>query len=72
MNEIFRNNLLIAIPFSILILIGLIMISSASIFIAEANYTKSSQLYKRMCLLIDMISARIKYQNELLATSSRQ
>lgn len=41
-------------------------------FIAEANYTKSGQLYKRMCLLIDMISARIKYQNELLTTSSRQ
>ena len=35
-------------------------------FIAEANYTKGSKLYKRICLLIDMISARIKYQNELL------
>ena len=32
-------------------------------FIAEANYTKNSALYKRMCLLIDMISARIKYEN---------
>tara|TARA_B100000035_G_scaffold163335_1_gene139113 strand:- start:2733 stop:3563 length:831 start_codon:yes stop_codon:yes gene_type:complete len=35
-------------------------------FIAEANYTKSSVLYKRICLLIDMISARIKYNNELI------
>ena len=35
-------------------------------FIAEANYTKSSILYKRICLLIDMISARIKYSNEVL------
>ena len=35
-------------------------------FIAEANYTKSSILYKRICLLIDMISARIKYTNELI------
>ncbi len=35
-------------------------------FIAEANYTKSGILYKRICLLIDMISARIKYANELL------
>lgn len=35
-------------------------------FIAEANYTKSSILYKRICLLIDMISARIRYNNELL------
>ena len=35
-------------------------------FIAEANYTKRSVLYKRICLLIDMISARIKYSNELL------
>ena len=35
-------------------------------FIAEANYTKKSMLYKRICLLIDMISARIKYSNELL------
>ena len=35
-------------------------------FIAEADYTKSSILYKRICLLINMISARIKYTNELL------
>ena len=35
-------------------------------FIAEANYTKRSILYKRICLLIDMISARIKYTNELI------
>tara|TARA_B100001121_G_scaffold62801_1_gene55108 strand:- start:540 stop:1136 length:597 start_codon:yes stop_codon:yes gene_type:complete len=35
-------------------------------FIAEANYTKSSILYKRICLLIDMISARINYTNELI------
>ena len=35
-------------------------------FIAEANYTKSSILYKRICLLVDMISARIKYTNELI------
>tara|TARA_Y100000287_G_C14160547_1_gene324476 strand:- start:17 stop:847 length:831 start_codon:yes stop_codon:yes gene_type:complete len=35
-------------------------------FIAEANYTKGSILYKRICLLIDMISARIKYSNEVL------
>ena len=35
-------------------------------FIAEANYTKSSILYKRICLLIDMISARIKYTIELI------
>ena len=34
-------------------------------FIAEANYKKNSVLYKRMCLLIDMISARIKYINEV-------
>ena len=34
-------------------------------FIAEANYKKDSVLYKRMCLLIDMISARIKYINEV-------
>ena len=34
-------------------------------FIAEADYSKSSVLYKRVCLLIDMISARIKYQNEV-------
>ena len=32
-------------------------------FIAEADYTKNSPLYKKMCLLIDMISARIKYEN---------
>ena len=32
-------------------------------FIAEANYTKNSPLYRKMCLLIDMISARIKYEN---------
>tara|TARA_B100001059_G_scaffold117372_1_gene117650 strand:+ start:32 stop:862 length:831 start_codon:yes stop_codon:yes gene_type:complete len=32
-------------------------------FIAEANYTKNGLLYKKMCLLIDMISARIKYEN---------
>ena len=34
-------------------------------FIAVADYSKSSVLYKRVCLLIDMISARIKYQNEV-------
>ena len=34
-------------------------------FIAEANYDKNSILYRRMCLLIDMISARIKYTNEV-------
>jgi len=34
-------------------------------FIAEANYKKDSILYRRMCLLIDMISARIKYTNEV-------
>tara|TARA_Y100000768_G_scaffold330531_1_gene269289 strand:- start:402 stop:1232 length:831 start_codon:yes stop_codon:yes gene_type:complete len=34
-------------------------------FIAEANYKKDSVLYRRMCLLIDMISARIKYINEV-------
>jgi phosphoserine phosphatase len=32
-------------------------------FIAEADYRKNSPLYKKMCLLIDMISARIKYEN---------
>ena len=32
-------------------------------FIAEADYKKNSVLFKRMCLLIDMISARIKYTN---------
>tara|TARA_Y100000389_G_scaffold126810_1_gene124138 strand:- start:2689 stop:3519 length:831 start_codon:yes stop_codon:yes gene_type:complete len=35
-------------------------------FIADADYTKRGVLYKRMCLLIDMISARIKYINEVL------
>ena len=34
-------------------------------FIAEANYKKDSVLFRRMCLLIDMISARIKYINEV-------
>tara|TARA_B100001113_G_scaffold89888_1_gene71925 strand:+ start:3726 stop:4556 length:831 start_codon:yes stop_codon:yes gene_type:complete len=34
-------------------------------FIAEANYKKNSILFKRMCLLIDMMSARIKYINEV-------
>ena len=34
-------------------------------FIAEANYKKDGDLYRRMCLLIDMISARIKYINEV-------
>ena len=34
-------------------------------FIAEANYKKDSDLYRRICLLIDMISARIKYINEI-------
>ena len=35
-------------------------------FIYEADYTKSGILYKRICLLIDMISARIKNANKLL------
>ena len=34
-------------------------------FIAEANYTRNSILFKRICLIIDMISARIKYRNEV-------
>ena len=34
-------------------------------FIAEANYTRNSTLFKRICLIIDMISARIKYRNEV-------
>lgn len=34
-------------------------------FIAEADYTRNSILFKRICLLIDMISARIKYRNEV-------
>ncbi len=34
-------------------------------FIAEANYTKTSVLFKRICLILDMISARIKYRNEV-------
>jgi hypothetical protein len=32
-------------------------------FISEANYKVNGILFKRMCLLIDMISARIKYTN---------
>ena len=34
-------------------------------FIAEANYARNSVLFKRICLIIDMISARIKYRNEV-------
>ena len=34
-------------------------------FIAEANYARNSILFKRICLIIDMISARIKYRNEV-------
>jgi len=54
MNEIFRNNLLIVIPFSILILIGLIMISSASIFIAEANYNDPFFYISRQFIFVSM------------------
>ena len=34
-------------------------------FIAEANYSLSSPLFRRICLLLDMISARVKYINEV-------
>ena len=54
MNEIFRNNLLIVIPFSILILIGLIMISSASVFIAEANYNDPFFYISKQLIFVSM------------------
>lgn len=60
MNEITKNNLLIIVPFSILIMIGITMISSASIYIAEDTtnnpfYFISRQLFFVAIGLIAMI-----------------